>query len=299
MGLSGTVLVLGLVTYQAVFVIGLLLFLAAGGEWMLQAWAETASADSRYNSAVRERMAGPLEFPLAGAVAVGILVYAFSRIMLWLSKTNTVIAFAVMGTLVLLFAFFFAFRTSVPKKAVAGISAVAVVGIVAGGVAAGVDGERDIHEHETTADSEDGEPICLQEEETHADENGSQTVSLSANVASRITLSEDGELSFTVPGFTGPNEDVLQLPRSNPSNIIFINESSEERRLSVDLGVEEITTEDGDTGVVENLVCTTLLEEDGQQLLTLLIGIPSAAQENGYRFFVPGVDSAELELVVL
>ena len=59
---------------------------------MLQAWAERASADARYNSAVRERMAGPLEFPLAGAVAVGILVYAFSRIMLWLSKTNTVIA---------------------------------------------------------------------------------------------------------------------------------------------------------------------------------------------------------------
>ena len=111
-------------------------------------------------------------------------------------------------------------------------------------------------------------------------------------------LSEEGELSFTVPGFTGPNEDVLQLPRSNPSNIIFINESSEERRLTVDLGVEEITTEDGATGVVDSLACTTLVEEDGQQLLTLTIGIPSAAQEDGYRFFVPGVESAELELVV-
>ena len=53
-----------------------------------------------------------------------------------------------------------------------------------------------------------------------------------------------------------------------------------------------------DLGYVDNLVCTTLLEEDGQQLLTLTIGIPSAAQEDGYRFFVPGVDSAELELVV-
>ena len=298
MGLSGTLLVLGLVTYQAVFTIGLVLFLASGGEWMLQAWAERASADARYNSTVRERLAGPLEFPLVGAVAVGILVYAFSRVMLWLSKTNTVVAFAIMGSLVLAFAFFFAFRTSVPKTAVAGISAVAVVGIVAGGVAAGVDGERDIHEHETTADLEDGEPICLSEEETHADENGSQTVSLSANVAARITLSDEDELSFTVSGFTGDDEDALQLPRSNPSNIIFINESSHERRLSVDLGEKEVTTEDGAAGYVDNLVCTTLLEEDGQQLLTLTIGIPSAAQEDGYHFFVPGVDSAEIELVV-
>lgn len=298
MGLSGTLIVLGLVTYQAVFTIGLILFLASGGEWMLQAWAERASADSRYNSTVRERMAGPLEFPLVGAVAVGILVYAFSRVMLWLSKTNTVVAFSIMALLVLSFAFVVAFRTSVPKTAVAGISAVAVVGIVAGGVAAGVDGERDIHEHETTADLEDGEPICLSEEETHADENGSQTVGLSANVAARITLSEDGELSFDVPGPVEDGATALQLPRSNPSNIIFINEASEERRLTADLGEEEVTTEDGATGVVEHLVCTTLVEENGQQLMTLTIGVPSAAQEGGYRFFVPGVESAELELVV-
>jgi hypothetical protein len=299
MGLSGTLLVLGLVTYQAVLTIGLILFLASGGEWMLQAWAERASADSKYNSTVRERLAGPLEFPLVGAVAVGVLVYTFSRIMLWLSKTNTVVAFAIMASVVLAFAFFFAFRTSVPKTAVAGISAVAVVGIVAGGVTAGVDGEREIHEHETTADVEDGESICLSEEETHADENGSQTVSNSANVAARITLTDDGGLTFDMPGYVGPDETSLQLPRSNPSNVIFINESSEDRRLSVDLGEEEITTDDGDTGVVDNLVCTTLVEEDGEQLMTLIIGIPSATQEDGYRFFVPGVESAELELVVL
>ncbi len=40
-------LIVGLVTYQAMFVIGLILLLAAGAEWMAQAWAERASADSR------------------------------------------------------------------------------------------------------------------------------------------------------------------------------------------------------------------------------------------------------------
>ena len=43
--------------------------------------------------AARSGFANPLEFPLAAAIGIGIIVYAFSRIMLWLSKTNTVIAF--------------------------------------------------------------------------------------------------------------------------------------------------------------------------------------------------------------
>lgn len=299
MGLAGTVLVLGLVTYQAVFVVGLLLVLAAGGEWMFQAWAERASSDRAYNSAVRERMAGPLEFPLAGAVAVGILVYAFSRIMLWLSKTNTVIAFAVLAALVLAVAFFIAFRTTVKKTAVAGLSAVAVVAIVAGGVAAGVDGQREIEEHETTASIDHGESICLTPEETHADENASQNVSDSADIAATITLGDDGVLHLSTPGGVGDGPTQLQLPRSNPSNIIFVNESSEQRRLSLDLGLTEVVTEEGATGYIEDVTCTTLVEQDGEQLLTVTVYIPSAAQDDGYRFFVPGVETAELLLVVL
>lgn len=299
MALAFVVLVLGLVTYQAVFVIGLLLLLATGGEWMLQAWSETASSDAAYNSEVRTRFAGPLEFPLAGAVAIGILVYAFSRVMLWLSSTNTVIAFALMAGLVLLFAFLFAFRPTVKKSAIAGLSGIAVVAIVAGGVAAGVDGQREIEEHETTAGLvSEGEDICESPEEFEADENASQTVSDSANVAARITLDESGELTFTVPGGVESGAVALQIPRSNPSNVIFINESPEERRLSVDLGEIEVETEEGATGLVPNQVCTTLVEEDGQNLMTLTVVTPSASSDDGYRFFVPGVDSAVLGLVV-
>jgi hypothetical protein len=95
--LGAVVLTLGLVTYQAVFVVGVVLLLAAGAEWTAEAWAERASADASYNAEVRSRIANPLEFPLGAAIGIGIIVYAFSRIMLWLSKTNTVIAFAVMG----------------------------------------------------------------------------------------------------------------------------------------------------------------------------------------------------------
>ena len=199
-----------------------------------------------------------------------------------------------LAVVLLCFAFLFAYRRGIQKRYLAGLSAIAVVAVVAGGAAAALDGQRDIHEHETV------EPeICLSPEETEVDENASQTVSDTADIAATITLGADEQLTFSAPGGLGEGTDTLSLPRSNPSNIIFVNESDHERRLSVDLGEMEIETEDGATGVVENVSCTTLVETDGRQLLTLTVYIPSGAQEDGYHFFVPGVDGARLELVVL
>lgn len=290
-------LVLGLVTQQAVFVIGLLIILAAGAEWMAHAWAEGASTDPGINAEVRSRIANSLEFPLLGAVVVGVIVYAFSRIMLWLSKTNTVIAFSVMAALILAIAGAFALRPTVKKGVVAGVSALAVVGIVAGGAAAGIDGERDIEEHETTGNLV-AEGICESPEEFEADEKASQTVAAKSSVAAEITLTEAGELDVVVPGGDLTGEAELTLPRSNPTNVIFRNESPEERRLTLDLGTETVTTEEGEDEEVPNQVCTTLVEEGGAQLMTFTIGAPSIASPDGYRFFVPGVDSAEVAVVV-
>ena len=46
------------------------------------------------------------------------------------------------------------------------------------------------------------------------------------------------------------------------------------------------------------LKCTTLVEPDGRQNITLTIGAPSFAAPDGYFFFVPGVESARLNLSV-
>ena len=45
-------------------------------------------------------------------------------------------------------------------------------------------------------------------------------------------------------------------------------------------------------------VCTTLVEPGGEQNKTITIGAPSIIAPDGYFFFVPGVESARLELVV-
>ena len=65
---AAAVLTIGLVTYQAVFVIGLVLLLVTGAEWTAEAWAQRASADAAHNAEVRNRIANPLEFPLAAAI---------------------------------------------------------------------------------------------------------------------------------------------------------------------------------------------------------------------------------------
>ena len=94
-------IVVGLVTQQTFVIIGLIAVLAAGAEWMIEAWAARASSDPEYAAEVRNRMANALEFPLAGAIGVGALVYAFSRMMLWTSKTTSVVIFSGMAALVL------------------------------------------------------------------------------------------------------------------------------------------------------------------------------------------------------
>jgi hypothetical protein len=49
---------------------------------------------------------------------------------------------------------------------------------------------------------------------------------------------------------------------------------------------------------VPNQLCTQLAEEDGTQLLTFSINTPSAYAKEPYRFVVPGVDGAEVLVMV-
>ena len=317
---GATTVLVGLVTQQTFFTIGAVIVLAGGAQWMVQAWAEAASADNTVNAEVRNRLANPLEYPLLGAVAVGAIAFSFSRVMLWLSKTNTVIAFAVLATLVAGVAFFFAFRPSVKRGAISGALALGAVAIVAGGVAAGVDGERDIHVHETT-DTAAAEGLCATGEEGEYDENASQTVATKASTYT-VTLTASGVLEFDVPGPIEAGAEALVLPRSNPNNIVFRNDSDRERRLTYDfraLTADELAeaeaanaeashgeeAEGAAHGPFDRLQqCTTLVEPGGAQLLTLVLAEPSIAASNddqAFRFFVPDDEGhvlAELEVMV-
>ncbi|MFT7503402.1 MAG: hypothetical protein ACI91Q_002213 [Gammaproteobacteria bacterium] len=301
---------LGLVSQQSIFTIGLVILLAAGAQWAVQAWAESASTDSATNADVRGRLANPLEYPLLGAVAVGGIAYALSRIMLWLSKTNTIIAFVVLAAIVASVAFIFAVRPSVKRGAIGGVLTVGAVAIVAGGVAAGVDGERDVHVHETIA--ADAALFCDSPDAFEIDDDASQTVSTKAGTYT-ILLTAAGNLEFDLPGPIVEGADAISLRRSNPNNIVFRNDSGEARRLTLDIGpapeAEEAAPADEEGhGADEshgeksgrNLTCTSLVGDGGAQLITVTFDEPSFAYADdaeAFRFYVPGTD-AELDVVV-
>lgn len=330
---GGVVVAVGLVSYQPIVVIGLVALLAAGGEWAVQAWSERASGNLEHNAEVRSRISNPLEYPVGGAVAIGIIVYAFSRVMLWLSKTNTVVAFSVLAAIVVAIAFAISYRPSVKTGAIGGVMAFGAVAVVAAGTVTGLDGQREIPEFETTAiwqnealehpeeyaeSAEEGEHpaglICESPEEfPEADEDVSQTVGLKSN-ATEIILRADGTLAYDLPGPVPDSEFALTLQRSNPTNIIFRNEFDDHVRLSLDLGTTTLESEsedesDAEPAATRNQICTTLIEQGGAQLMTVEVDQPSIAFTDeanpngptgapGYWFFVPGVDSAKLDVRV-
>lgn len=290
MALGVTTAALGLVTIPQIFVVGLIFMIAAAIEWMVQGWSERASGDVGFNAMARNEMADPLEMPIVAAVGAGVVVFAFSRVMIGLpSKASTVIAFVIAAALVLAVGTFIGFRR-VSKPLLTGTFSVAAIALIAGGAFAGLNGEREIKIHESTGDLA-AEDECGTEK-TKADSHASQTVAGKSNAAAEVIL-EDGVLTADVPGFDGEFTE-LTLPRSNPNNVLFRNEDDKKARLVIEMHPE--FDNDGEASGPERL-CTALVEPGGVQLLTIIFDRPSFALDDGYAFTVPGSD-AELEVVV-
>lgn len=292
-GLGAVTVTLGLVTYQAIFMLGVIALAAAALEWLVQGWSERASADRRFNDSARNSVIDPLEMPVAGAALAGIIVFAFSRVMLGLpSKSATVIGFAVGGAIVLALGTLVGVQRKASRPAITGLFSIGAVALVAGGAFAGLNGQREIEAHETPGDLAEHDEC--HDEHTHADENSSQTVADKSNVAARITF-DGAELLLDVNGFDG-DFGALTLPRTNPSNILFRNESDRAVRLVIDAHPDEELTEPG-----PERFCTAMVEEGGVQTLTISLTRSTRALQadgiNGFQFHVPGTD-AHLDVIV-
>ena len=98
---------------------------------------------------------------------------------------------------------------------------------------------------------------------------------------------EDGKLTAYEQALPGP-QDPVTISRGNVVNVIFKNRDPEKRRLTVNMGEFE---EDINGTIVKQRpkVCTTLVREDGSQLLTFRLTKPSIASAEPYSFTVPGV----------
>ncbi|HSH11213.1 MAG TPA: hypothetical protein VLA10_05455 [Ilumatobacter sp.] len=284
--LGATTMTLGLVTNRTFFALGLIAVVAGALEWLVQGWSERASGEQAHNAEVRDLMADPLELPVAAAITAAVVVYSFSRVMLGLpTATATVVAFSVLATLVVAVGTLVSAKRGVSRATMTGFISIVLVALITGGAVAGLNGEREIEEHHTTGALAE-ENHCTAEE-TEADENASQSVAAKSNLAAELTL-ENGALTVDVPGFDG-NFDELTIVRSNPSNIMFHNESNEPARLVFDL---HPAVDDNGVPLGPERVCTALVEEGGTQLLTVVVHRPSITVEEGFRFYVPGSDAA-------
>ncbi len=294
-GVGAVAVTLGLVTLPAYFIIGLVIVVAGGLEWAVQGWSERASADRGYNSSARNFLIDPLELPVAGAILFATVAYSFSRVMLGLpSKPATVVAFAIVAALVLGVGAVVGLKRGASRSTLTGTFGLAAVALVAGGAIAGLNGERDIEPHHTTGYiAQRGECGA---EETEADKHASQTVAGKSNVAAEVTY-DGSTLTWKAPGYAPAVDGAgpLTLPRSNPNNVMFRNESDGPARLVIAMYPRIV---DG-TPAGPDTICTALTDDGGVQFLTLKFALPGYAVNdgNGYAFTVAGSD-ATLDVVV-
>jgi hypothetical protein len=287
-------LAVGAVSQPVVFKVSLIVVLATIVEWMIQGWSERASADPAYNDGVRKRLLHPLEFPIVGALVGAGVVYAFSRIMLSVSKDAGRWVFIIIGAVIVAIGFLFAAKRGLSKGTAAGIVAVGALALVGVGVASAVSGQRTIEPHPEVTSA-----VCLgtatEAQTEEIDNKASQDVSAKSNVISNVELTADGRLVAFNLGTADTEYHEILVPRSTTVHVLFTNKSEEPRRLTAHLGT--FPAADGTAGS-ERADCTTALHQDGTGFLTFKIDKSQAASSTPYRLTVPGVEGQEIKLVV-
>lgn len=286
---GAVVLLLGTVTTPIVFILGIVVLLAAFVEWVIQSWSERASGDIAYNDQVRKRILNPLEYPVLATVGLGVVIFSFSRIMLAIDKSAGAVGFIVVAALVLLAGILFAVRPTLKRSLVTGICVIGALGLVASGIAGMGSGLRE----ELVKASEEGHYShreCGPEKAEHSDKLALETVSAKSSVIATIEFI-DGKLVASVQGIEGA-QDTLTIPRSNPTNILFRNKTEGEYRLVAHLGERAVTD-----GVVEKVEqCTQLIPQGAEQFLTLTI--PKPAIDKPYTLEIAGVDGQAVQVIV-
>jgi hypothetical protein len=249
-------LVLGLTFEQWMVWAGIVVLAATMVEWLVQSWSDRASDDGEYNRRLRNSVIQPIEFPVLGLAAAGLVVFGFSRVMLSVTTDAAVVAFVVVAALVLVIATLLSGVRRIGGSVIAATLMVGGIIVLTAGVIGAIQGERGFHEHE-------GEGA------------NTQTVADKSSLVADFVL-DDGELSPTA----------VAVPRAVPASITFTNHESEKRRFVLDLG--PVLDENGQP-TDERQEASTGFVEDGQQaFLAFRIDLPGT-----YPFHVEGEGGAD------
>jgi hypothetical protein len=296
---AGAVLAVGAVSKPIVFKIAAIVLLAAAVEWMVQAWSERASADKAYNAGLRKRILHPLEFPLLAAAGLGLVIYSFSRIMLWVDKAATPAVFVTIGAILLIGGFLLALRPKLKTAVVAGLCTIAALGLVSTGAVAAIDGQRHIDPHPTSV----AHPQICDEpgaatgdaDLEEIDKKTSQDVASKAALAGTVVL-ENGQLRVFPKNIGGARTE-LTVPRSTVTNLLVRNLDDTKHRFTVNEG-KFSSTQNGATIVETPKKCTGLVDPGQEALLTFKLPKTSAGSQEPYSIVVPGVEGQKIDIFV-
>jgi hypothetical protein len=157
---GSALLLIGLVAEPLVFILGCIVLGIVLIEWTVQTWADHATGDPATNRRIRNRLMNPIEFPVAAALALAVVVISFSRGFLAVSELDAVWLAAGVSTVVLVVGALIAIRPRLSSNAIVGVLLVAAIAIIGLGVVGAVAGEREFHPAvEEDVDEEMGKPL--------------------------------------------------------------------------------------------------------------------------------------------
>ena len=147
---------LGVATSQAFLYLGLAVLAVTVLEWTVLAWSDRATGDPEVNSVIRSRFLSPMEVPILALLGIAVVVLGLSRVLLTVSKTGSVVVVVIAALFVFGAAIFIA-KSRAPRSIISAIVAFGAVAVLAGGILAAANGERDFHHGEEGDHSEEGE----------------------------------------------------------------------------------------------------------------------------------------------
>jgi hypothetical protein len=152
LAVGGAVSIIGLAGKNPLLWVGVGIVGVVLAEWLVQGWAERATADPAYNRSLRHRIMLPFEIPAVGLLVIGGFLISLSRVLLAVSVNGSRVIAMVLAAAILAIAFLIAYRPKIGSSVLAVLLAVGAVALIAAGIAGGIAGEREI-EHETSTSS--------------------------------------------------------------------------------------------------------------------------------------------------
>lgn len=154
------IMLVGLATRTPLYATsGLVVELVAGFVWTLRTWAERATGDDAVNSELYHRFIDPLRTPVLAIVSVAVVAIGLSRVLLAVSKTNSVLVFGLVAALFFIVAAVLALRPDSARSVTTSLVIVGAIAIVIAGVIGAVSGERKIEEHHSEEHSTEEAPM--------------------------------------------------------------------------------------------------------------------------------------------